>query len=201
MKKSSSGYHSLFSYMPSPSKSKSMQGGLTLVELLIAVLLLPVVIILVSQIFISQVKSERSLLGAQSSENLRSRLSFLLESDIADGEAVLIASSSCPTVAGELFSIKSPYLDSSGVLQYACITYSSSNGALFRSGPAIQTNGSLDLATLITQEVAANVQITDPTISTSGTKVDFNIVIPGFLGATSSTYSVSYGTKNFRVGT
>lgn len=172
-------------------------------ELLIAASIVPLVIILASQIFVSQVKSERLLLGAQSSENLRSRLSFLLESDIADGEEILSAGvGPCSAATGQLFSIRSPYLGSSGAIQYACITYLTSNGSLFRSGPPILSNGSLDMtSSLITQQVAAGVQITNQLISPSGTKLDFNITTPSFLGVAPKTYSVSFGTKNFRVGT
>lgn len=177
--------------------------GLTLIELLIAASLITLVIISASNIFTSQVRSERSLLGAQSSENLRSRLSYLLESDIADGEVILNASNSdCPTVSGRLFAVKSPYLASTGGIQYACITYSQSGGSLLRTGPPILTNGSLDYqAAATTQQVANGVQINNAVISTSRTKIDFNITIPGFLGSKPRTYSVAYGTKNFRVGT
>ena len=202
MKTLISKYYPIFAHKPAQSKLNPGEGGLTLIELLIAASLVPLVIILASQIFISQVKSERSLLGAQSSENLRSRLSFLLESDIADGEVILSSSNiSCPTATGRLFSIRSPYLDISGALQHACISYSIASGSLFRSGPPILTNGSLDFASSVTQQVAAGVQITNLAISTSGTKIDFDLTTPSFLGVAAKTYSVSYGTKNFRVGT
>lgn len=193
-------YHPIFAHKPTRLKASPTEGGFTLVELLIAASLIPLVVILASQIFISQVKSERLLLGAQSSENLRSRLTFLLESDIADGEVILSSSNiSCATATGRLFSIRSPYLDISGALQYACISYSVASGSLFRSGPPILTNGSLDFTSSVTQQVAAGVQITNLAINTSGTKIDFDLTTPSFLGVAPKTYSVSYGTKNFRV--
>jgi len=202
MKILSSKNPTIFEHKPTQSKASSAEEGFTLVELLIAASLVPLVIILASQIFISQVKSERSLLGAQSSENLRSRLSFLLESDIADGEVILSSSNiSCPAATGRLFSIRSPYLDGSGALQYACISYSIASGSLLRSGPPILTNGSLDFTSSVTQQVAAGVEITNLAISTSGTKIDFDLTTPSFLGVAAKTYSVAYGTKNFRVGT
>ena len=187
MKTLNSKYHPIFAHKLTQSKTSPEEGGLTLVELLIAASLVPLVIL---------------LLGAQSSENLRSRLSFLLESDIADGEVILGSSNiSCPAATGRLFSIRSPYLDGSEALQYACISYSIASGSLLRSGPPILTNGSLDFTSSVTQQVAAGVQITNLAISTYGTKIDFDLTTPSFLGVAPKTYSVAYGTKNFRVGT
>ena len=176
--------------------------GVTLVELLVAASLIPIIILLASQIFTSQVNSERSLLAAQSSENLRSRLSFLFESDISDGEEILGSSDDrCPAVAGKIFSIRSPFQNNSA-LQYACITYAQSDGNLLRSGPPILRNGSLDFqADSLTQLVATGVGISNTVISSSRVSIDFNLTIPGFLGGAPRTFSLAYGTKNFRVGT
>jgi hypothetical protein len=184
-------------------KSLLASSGLTLVELLVASSLLPIIIILASQIFVSQVRGERTLLGVQSSENLRSRLSFLLESDIADGEAALNpANTLCPQITGKLFSIRSPYLNSGGAINYACISYVQSGNFLIRSGPPILANGSLDYQSApISQQVAKDVQISGIEISTSATKIDLTLTIPGFLGMPAKSYTVAYGTKNLRVGT
>ena len=125
----------LIKFALSQFKRNTNSEGFTLVELLVAASLIPIIILLASQIFTSQVNSERSLLAAQSSENLRSRLSFLIESDISDGEEILASSDvRCPEVTGKIFSIRSPFL-SSGLLQYACITYTQSGGNLLRIAP------------------------------------------------------------------
>ena len=183
-------------------KKNTNSEGLTLVELLVAASLIPIIILLASQIFTSQVNSERSLLAAQSSENLRSRLSFLIESDISDGEEILASSDvRCPAVTGKIFSIRSPFL-SSGLLQYACITYAQSGGNLLRIGPPILHNGSLNFqAASLSQQVATGVNVTDAAISSSRVSINFNLTIPGFLGRPSRTFALAYGTKNFRVGT
>jgi prepilin-type N-terminal cleavage/methylation domain-containing protein len=184
--------------------SISQINGFTLIELLIAAVLAPIIIVTVSNIFTSQVNSERRLIGAQSSENLRSRLSFLLESDIADGQEVLLpADSRCPSVTGALFSIWSPHL-SNNTLAYACITYSESGDNLSRTGPAILQNGSLDyLADAVTQVVAEDVSLvlTQNAINPSGTQISFTMNLPSFIGAPARSHVVAYGTKNFRVGT
>ena len=183
-------------------KKNTNSEGLTLVELLVAASLIPIIILLASQIFTSQVNSERSLLAAQSSENLRSRLSFLIESDISDGEEILASSDvRCPAVTGKLFSIRSPFL-SSGLLQYACITYTQSGGNLLRIAPPILRNGSLNFqAASLSQQVATGVNVTDVAISSSRVSINFNLTIPGFLGRPSRTFALAYGTKNFRAGT
>lgn len=199
----------LLRHLASPShrrqpKKNINAKGVTLVELLVAASLVPIIILLASQIFTSQVNSERALLATQSSENLRSRLSFLMESDISDGEEILGSSNTeCHTaVTGKIFSIRSPFLDNSDALQYACISYSQSGGNLLRSGPPILTNGSLNFqASSLTQQVAAGVAISNATISSSRVSINFDLTIPGFLGRDSRTFSVAYGTKNFRVGT
>jgi Tfp pilus assembly protein PilW len=188
--------------------------GFTLVELLIAAVLAPIIIVTVSNIFTSQVSNERRLIGAQSSENLRSRLAFLLESDIADGEKIIYPpdastdpdststptdSTGCESSVGNLFTIAAPYL-SGGSVQHACITYLIQNNNLVRSGPPILQNGSLNHeAANVTQIVASDVSI-DVTSGSSTTAV-FDITLPGFIGAPARTHSVAYGTKNFRVGT
>ena len=116
--------HHLTKFALGHFKRNTNSEGITLVELLVAASHIPIIIILASRIFTSQVNSEWSLLAAQSSENLRSRISFLIESDISDGDEILDSSySRCPAVAGKNFSVRSPFLDSSGLLQYACITY------------------------------------------------------------------------------
>jgi prepilin-type N-terminal cleavage/methylation domain-containing protein len=179
--------------------------GFTLIELLIAAVLAPIIIVTVSNIFTSQVNSERRLIGAQSSENLRSRLSFLLESDIADGERVLrptdAAFEGC-NPSGSLFTIVSPHFDSfiNDVIR-ACISYSITNGLLERTGPTINQNGSLDYSSVATQPVANGAAITNVVISDSQTSVSFNLELPSFVGNPARAFSVSYGTKNFRVGT
>lgn len=184
-------------------KRNTNSEGVTLVELLVAASLIPITVLLASQIFTSQVSSERSLLAAQSSENLRSRLSFLIESDISDGEEILNSSDGrCPALAGKIFSVRSPFLDSSGLLQYACITYAQSDGNLIRLGPPILRNGSLDFqADPLSQRVATGVTISNTVISSSNVSVNFDLTIPGFLGGTPRTFSLAYGSKNFRVGT
>lgn len=183
-------------------KRNTNSEGLTLAELLVAASLIPIIILLASQIFTSQVNSERSLLAAQSSENLRSRLSFLIESDISDGEEILASSDvRCPAVTDKVFSIRSPFL-SSGLLQYACITYAQSGGNLSRIGPPILRNGSLNFqAASLSQQVATGVSVTNVEISSSRVSINFNLTIPGFLGRPSRTFALAYGTKNFRVGT
>jgi prepilin-type N-terminal cleavage/methylation domain-containing protein len=199
------------------SLQASPQKGFTLPELLIASMLIPLIIITVSNIFTSQVNIERRLLGAQSSENLRSRLSFLLESDVADGEKLIFPPSvssdsdesestlteditDCNSSTGDLFTIASPYL-SGNAIAHACIVYSIVDGNLVRQGPPILPNGSLDYsaANNASKIVANNVNIS--ITSGSPTKVSFDITLPSFIGAPARTYSVAYGTKNFRVGT
>lgn len=176
--------------------------GFTLVELLVAASLIPIIILLASQIFTSQVNSERSLLAAQSSENLRSRLAFLIENDISDGEEILESSDArCPAVTGKIFSIRSPFL-SSGLLQHACITYAQSGGNLLRTGPPILRNGSLNFQIdSSSQQIATGVNISNVLISPSRVSVNFDLTTPGFLGRAPRTFSLAYGTKNFRVGT
>ena len=183
-------------------KRNTNSEGVTLVELLVVASLIPIIILLASRIFTSQVSSERSLLAGQSSENLRSRLSFLIESDISDGEEILDSSDErCPAVAGKIFSVRSPFLNNSA-LQYVCITYAQSGGNLLRSGPPILRNGSLDFqAASLTQLVATGVSVSDSAISSSRVSINFNLTIPGFLGGAPRTFSLAYGTKNFRVGT
>lgn len=183
-------------------KRNKNSAGFTLVELMVAASLLPIIILLASQIFTSQVNVERSLLAAQSSENLRSRLSFLIESDISDGEEILGSSDErCPSVAGKIFSVRSPFQNNL-VLQYVCITYAQSGGNLLRSGPPILRNGSLDFqAASLTQLVATGVSVSNTVISSSRVSIDFSLTIPGFLGGAPRTFSLAYGTKNFRVGT
>jgi len=179
------------------------QGGFTLAELLIAAVLAPIIIVALANLFTSQVNSERRLIGAQSSENLRSRMSFLLESDIADGQQVLLpADNRCPSISGALFSIWSPYL-SGAAISHACITYSESDGNLSRTGPAILRNGSLDYEDIVTQAVAQGVslELGQDAISSSGTRITFTMNLPSFIGAPARSYVMAYGTKNFRVGT
>jgi type II secretory pathway pseudopilin PulG len=187
------------------SKHLNSRVGFTLAELLIVAALIPILIITASRVFLSQVNSERSLIGAQSSENLRSRLSFLLESDIADGEKVLTSTgdADCPAQAGAVFIVKSPFLNNAEQLSYACIGYAISANALTRTGPPILQNGSIDYdATPLTQTVASDLQITNPTINTPlNNKVSFNITLPSFIGSPARSYELVYGTKNFRVGT
>lgn len=176
--------------------------GFTLTELLIASLLVPLSIVVLSQIFISQVNTERQLSGSQSSENLRSRLSFLIESDVADGRIIELSSTGCPSIAGKLFDIRSPYLASNGLsILETCITYANSGGALIRRGPRVLQNGSLDYSSQITETVSSDTSISGISINPTSTKIEFNIAIPSFLGTPSKTYQVSYGTKNLRVGT
>jgi len=185
-------------------KRNTNSEGFTLVELLVAASLIPIIILLASQIFTSQINSERSLLAAQSSENLRSRLSFLIESDISDGEEILDSSDArcSAAVTDKIFSIRSPFLDSSGLLQYACITYAQSGVNLLRIGPPILRNGSLNFqAASLSQQVANGVNVTGVAISSSRVSINFNLTIPGFLGRPSRTFALAYGTKNFRVGT
>lgn len=184
-------------------KRYANSAGITLVELLVAASLIPIIILIASQIFTSQVNSERSLLAAQSSENLRSRLSFLIESDISDGEEILDPSDNrCPAVTGKIFSVRSPIVIND-ILQYTCITYAQSDGNFFRSGPPILRNGSLNPPPTdsLTQLIATSVSISSPVISSSKVSIDFNLTIPGFLGGAPRTFSLAYGTKNFRVGT
>jgi prepilin-type N-terminal cleavage/methylation domain-containing protein len=188
-----------------PALAAPQQDGFTLTELLIAAVLAPIIIVTVSNIFTSQVNSERRLIGAQSSENLRSRLSFLLESDIADGERVLgssdAASDGC-NPSGTLFTIVSPYPDESiGGISRACISYAINNGILERTGPAINQNGSLDYDITTTQPVAGSASISNAVISDSRTSISFDLELPSFVGNPARVFSVSYGTKNFRVGT
>lgn len=191
------------------------KGGFTLPELLIAAILAPIIIVTVANLFTSQVNNERRLIGAQSSENLRSRLAFLLESDIGDGEkiiyppsassdpddptATLSPSTGCESAVGNLFTIASPYF-SSGAISHACIIYSIKNGNLVREGPPILQNGSLDysegnLEQVVAQDIGLSIT------SGSQTTISFDITLPSFTGSPSRTYSVAYGTKNFRVGT
>ena len=187
------------------SKHLNTHTGFTLAELLIVAALIPIIIITASRVFLSQVNSERSLIGAQSSENLRSRLSFLLESDIADGEKVLTSAgdADCAAQAGAVFIVKSPFLNNAEQLSYACIGYAISANALTRTGPPILQNGSLGYDnTPLTQTVANDIQITNPTINTPvNNKISFNITLPSFIGAPARSYELVYGTKNFRVGT
>jgi type II secretory pathway pseudopilin PulG len=200
---------------PSLQQCKTM--GFTLPELLIASMLAPLIIITASNIFTSQVNIERRLLGAQSSENLRSRLSFLLESDIADGEKLIFPPSAsadpdetestlttdgtgCESSSVNLFTIASPYL-SGNIINHACIIYSIVDGNLVREGPPVFLNGSLNYsAQNNAEEIVAN-NISIKITSGSPTKVAFDITLPSFIGAPARTYSVAYGTKNFRVGT
>lgn len=184
-------------------KRNTNSEGFTLVELLVAASLVPIIIILASQLFISQINIERSLLAAQSRENLRSRLSYLIESDISDGEEILNSSDvRCPAVTGKIFSVRSPFLGSSGLLQYVCITYAQSGETLLRVGPPILRNGSLNLqADSLSQQIATGVSVANAAISVSRVSINFDLTIPGFLGRPSQTFSLAYGTKNFRVGT
>jgi prepilin-type N-terminal cleavage/methylation domain-containing protein len=197
------------------SLTKPQQSGFTLIELLIAAILTPIIIVTASNIFTSQVSSERRLIGAQSSENLRSRLSFLLESDISDGEKIIFPptpsldpdepittsseSTGCESSVGNLFTIAAPYLPGNPV-SHACIIYSIQDGKLVRNGPPILRNGSLNYADVNVSQVVAN-EINIEVTSESATTVALEITLPGFIGAPARTYSVAYGTKNFRVGT
>lgn len=178
--------------------NKPFQNGFTLAELLIVSLLIPLSIISLSQLFIAQLNTERQLSGAQSSENLRSRLSFFIESDVADGRTVELSSSSCAALSGKVFDIRSPN-PASGT--ETCISYANSGGSLVRRGPTVNQNGSLDYANTATETVSSGTSLSNAQVNSTNTKIDFTVTIPSFLGSPSKTYPVSYGTKNLRVGT
>lgn len=177
--------------------------GFTLVELLTTVALVPIVILALSQIFTSQIRIEQQQISGQSRENFRARLSFLIESDIADGEQVGANITGCQTPAGKIFDVLVPHFNAdSNSIQQACITYSIVNGVLTRTGPPILTNGALDFGQQSSAlTVASDVDITNEVFSPTGTSVDFTLEIPGFAGTAPTSYNVSFGTKNFRVGT
>jgi hypothetical protein len=130
----------------------------------------------------------------------------LIESDVADGKKVIIApttvedSAICPQLDNQEFAIVAPYLTPEEVIDSACIVYDYSNGQLVRTGPEVLKNGSLDYSSTATNVVGTGIQVSDVAVNSTGTLISMRLQLAGFLGFPAKSYTVSYGTKNLKVG-
>jgi len=127
--------------------------GITMVELLLYVLLASAITAALSQVLISMIRSDRNIELQQRAVDLWSRISFLIESDVAEGNQILYAQA-LPAACGagnSLFSVVVPVpaaVAAGGMLRTVLIHYFQRGDSLMRCGPPFLQDGALAIGPL-----------------------------------------------------
>ena len=132
--------------------------GVTLLELLLYMLLASGLTALVSQTLVSSIRSDTSMELHQRALALWSRISFLIETEVAEGNAILRNQSldgRGTATANSLFTVMVPVeVTTAGTnepqLRTVPIHYYMENRNLMRCGPPFNTDGSLQVGATAT---------------------------------------------------
>lgn len=142
----------------------SPTSGFSLVELMVAALAGVVLILGASQILISHIQTSSRIEARLRLQDTWSRLQFLLDQEIQEARSA--------SISGSSLTLKVPSGSSGSATVDVVYSYSSSTKQLNRSGPKINSDGSLDFALLDPASlVTSKVSRFAPVLNGSGNQI------------------------------
>jgi prepilin-type N-terminal cleavage/methylation domain-containing protein len=160
--------------------------GLTLVELLIALVIGAAVMAGAARVLIGDVRSSSSQEAIQRLREHWGRVNYFVDTEVREGIGVSITAGtgSCSDAANPRLTIMVPAAGATGTIHY----YEQA-GSIWRCGPDINADGTLDFATITNGILVENA--TMQTTITNGTNVSYTVELRSRSDAGGLTYSGS----------